>query len=109
MIILVEIGNQRTELVDRLAPRKPRPSGRGQGELYRNVYLPYREAPPFRAGRLHKTIDLIARKFSEIFTMKSCGGLISLAGYPFWHVFVKLVWTALEDPFFGRPKPSQPR
>ncbi len=41
---------------DRLAPRKPRPSGRGQGELYKNIYLPYREAPPFRAGRLH-TID----------------------------------------------------
>ncbi|MEE9403058.1 MAG: hypothetical protein V3V47_07670, partial [Desulfobacteria bacterium] len=37
---------------DRLAPRKPRPSGRGQGELYKNVYLPYREAPPFRVGRL---------------------------------------------------------
>jgi len=40
-------------LFDRLAPRKPRPSGRGQGELYKNIYLPYREAPPFRAGRLH--------------------------------------------------------
>ncbi|RLB82621.1 MAG: hypothetical protein DRH17_05090 [Deltaproteobacteria bacterium] len=39
--------------LDRLAPRKPRPLGRGQGELYKNVYFPYREAPPFRAGRLH--------------------------------------------------------
>jgi hypothetical protein len=46
---------------DRLAPRarsaavrqNPRPLGRGQGELYKNVYLPYREVPPFRAGRLH--------------------------------------------------------
>jgi hypothetical protein len=45
---------------DRLAPRarsaavrqNPRPSGRGQGELYKNVCLPCREAPPFRAGRL---------------------------------------------------------
>ncbi len=37
---------------DRFAPRKPRPLGRGQGELYKNVFLPYREAPPFRAGRL---------------------------------------------------------
>ncbi len=106
MMMLVEIGNQRTELVDktidliarkfseifdRLAPRarsaavrqNPRPLGRGQGELYKNVYLPYRGG----------------------FTTKSCGGL-SLAGYPFWHVFVKLVWTALEDPFFGRLKPS---
>ena len=34
---------------DRLAPRKPRPLGRGQVELYKNVYLPYREAPPFKA------------------------------------------------------------
>ncbi|MEE9421252.1 MAG: YbaK/EbsC family protein [Desulfatiglandaceae bacterium] len=40
--------------VDRLAPRarsaavrqNARPLGRGQGELYKNVYLPYREAPP---------------------------------------------------------------
>ncbi len=56
--------------VDRLAPRarsaavrqNARPLGRGQGELYKNVYLPYRaakhcrkaEPPPFRAGRLHK-------------------------------------------------------
>ena len=36
--------------VDRLAFRKSRPLGRGQGELYKNVYLPYREAPPFKAG-----------------------------------------------------------
>ena len=36
--------------IDRLAPRKPRPLGRGQGELYKNAYLPYREAPPFKAG-----------------------------------------------------------
>ena len=36
--------------IDRLAPRKPRPLGRGQGELYKNGYLPYREAPPFKAG-----------------------------------------------------------
>jgi len=35
---------------DRLAPRKPRPLGRGQGELYKNACLPYREAPPFKAG-----------------------------------------------------------
>jgi hypothetical protein len=39
--------------VDRPAPRKPRPEGRGQGELYKNGNLPYREAPPGRAGRLH--------------------------------------------------------
>ncbi len=39
-------------MVDRLAPRarsaavrqNPRPSGRGQGELYENVYFPYRAA-----------------------------------------------------------------
>jgi hypothetical protein len=50
---------------DRLAPRarsaavrqNARPSGRGQGELYKNVYyFPYREAPPFRAGKLHRKI-----------------------------------------------------
>jgi len=48
--------------IERLAPqtrsaaarRNPRPLGRGQGELYKNVPLPFREAPPFRAGRLHK-------------------------------------------------------
>ncbi|NVM21518.1 MAG: nucleotidyltransferase domain-containing protein [Desulfobacterales bacterium] len=40
--------------VDRLAPHKPRPLGRGQGELSENVYHPYREAPTFRAGRLNK-------------------------------------------------------
>ena len=39
-----------TLFFDRLAPRKPRPLGRGQGELYKNAYLPYREAPPFKAG-----------------------------------------------------------
>jgi len=39
--------------LDRPAPRKPRPEGRGQGELYKNGNLPYREAPPGRAGRLH--------------------------------------------------------
>jgi hypothetical protein len=38
---------------DRPAPRKPCPEGRGQGELYKNGNLPYREAPPGRAGRLH--------------------------------------------------------
>jgi len=38
---------------DRPAPRKPRLEGRGQGELYKNVLIPYREAPPGRAGRLH--------------------------------------------------------
>jgi hypothetical protein len=38
---------------DRRAPRKPRPEGRGRGELYKNVPFPYREAPPGRAGRLH--------------------------------------------------------
>jgi hypothetical protein len=27
---------------DRPAPRKPRPEGRGQGELYKNGNLPYR-------------------------------------------------------------------
>jgi hypothetical protein len=45
-------------VLDRLAPRKPRPLGRRQGELYKNVYLPYRaakhcrqtEPPPFKAG-----------------------------------------------------------
>ncbi len=42
-----------TRLFDRPAPRKPRPEGRGQGELYKNGNLPYREAPPGRAGRLH--------------------------------------------------------
>jgi len=36
--------------VDRPAPRKPRPEGRGHGELYKNGNLPYREAPPGRAG-----------------------------------------------------------
>jgi len=41
------------ESLDRPAPRKPRPEGRGQGELYKNGNLPYREAPPGRAGRLH--------------------------------------------------------
>jgi hypothetical protein len=39
--------------LDRPAPRKPRPEGRGQGELYKNGNLLYREAPPGRAGRLH--------------------------------------------------------
>jgi CheY-like chemotaxis protein len=39
--------------VDRPAPRKPRPEGRGQGELYKNGNLPYRGAPPGRVGRLH--------------------------------------------------------
>ncbi len=38
---------------DRRAPRKPRPEGRGQGELYKKVCFPFREAPPGRAGRLH--------------------------------------------------------
>ncbi len=49
--------------IDRLAPRarsaavrqNARPSGRGKGELYKNVQLPYREPPPFRAGKLHKS------------------------------------------------------
>ena len=38
---------------DRPAPRKPRPEGRGQGELYKNGNLPHREAPPGRVRRLH--------------------------------------------------------
>ncbi len=60
--------------VDRLAPRarsaavrqNARPLGRGQGELYKNVYLPYREAPPFRAGRLHP-LNLLRCPFSSRF------------------------------------------
>jgi hypothetical protein len=38
------------DILDGHAPRKPRPLGRGQGELFKNGYLPYREIPPFRAG-----------------------------------------------------------
>jgi len=34
---------------DRHVPRKPRPLGRGKGAQYKRK-LPYREAPPFRAG-----------------------------------------------------------
>ncbi len=61
--------------LDRLAPRarsaavrqNARPLGRGEGELYKNVYLPYRaakhcrkaEPPAFRAGRLHKSGVLV--------------------------------------------------
>jgi uncharacterized protein YecE (DUF72 family) len=54
-----------TEHFDRPAPRKPRPKGRGQGELYKNGNLPYRvrkpakRTPPGRAGRLH-TVELNA-------------------------------------------------
>jgi len=33
-------------IFDRPAPRYPRPLGRGQGELFKNVYLLYREVPP---------------------------------------------------------------
>jgi hypothetical protein len=33
-------------LFDRPAPRKPRPEGRGQGELYKNGNLPYRVRKP---------------------------------------------------------------
>jgi hypothetical protein len=36
-------------IFDWSAPRNPRPLGRGQGELSKNVNLPYREATPFRA------------------------------------------------------------
>jgi len=37
---------------DRLAPRKPPPLGRGRRELWEKiVFLPYREAPPFRVGK----------------------------------------------------------
>jgi hypothetical protein len=47
--------------VDRHAPRKPRPEGRGRGELSQNGEIPFRaakhcrkaEPPPGRAGRLH--------------------------------------------------------
>jgi hypothetical protein len=52
----VRRGRQRAlpaAVIDRPAPRKPRPEGRGQGELYKNGNLPHREAPPGRAGRLH--------------------------------------------------------
>ena len=54
--------------IDRLAPRKPRPLGRGQGELYKNVPLPFREAsPPFRAGRLHKSeLGTLKKDVAEI-------------------------------------------
>ena len=41
-----------TELTGPL-PGKPRPGGRGQGELYKNGLLPFREAPRGSAGRLH--------------------------------------------------------
>lgn len=44
-----------SEIVDRDAPRMPRPEGRGRGELYKNSPIPHREAPPGRAGRLHFT------------------------------------------------------
>ncbi|RLB81984.1 MAG: hypothetical protein DRH17_07315 [Deltaproteobacteria bacterium] len=37
-------------IFDRPASRYPRPLGRGQGELFQNVYLLYREALPFSAG-----------------------------------------------------------
>ncbi len=48
---------------ERHAPNKPRPEGRGQGELYKNVRFPFRgakhcrkaEPPPERAGRLHSS------------------------------------------------------
>ncbi len=64
----IVLSGQGVFLFDRLAPRarsaavrqNARPSGRGKGELYKNVYLPYRgakhcrkaEPPPFRAERL---------------------------------------------------------
>ena len=41
---------------DRPASRKPRPEGRGQGELSKNGHLPFLEAPPGRAGRLHSDL-----------------------------------------------------
>jgi len=51
--LALQLAHRRSDDLDRPAPRKPRPVGRGQGEPYKMVYLPYREAPPGRAGRLH--------------------------------------------------------
>jgi len=46
---------------DRLAPRKPPPLGRGRGELWKKtVFLPYREAPPFRVGKASLFLDTLA-------------------------------------------------
>ena len=45
----VRRGHQRplpAAVIDRPAPRKPRPEGRGQGELYKNGNLPYRVRKP---------------------------------------------------------------
>jgi len=47
--LLTECGSLGTfyvDKVDRPAPRKPRPEGRGQGELYKNGNLPYRVRKP---------------------------------------------------------------
>ncbi len=50
-LALSTMGIQRlTKDIDRPASRKPRPLGRGQGELSKNGQLPYREAPPFKGG-----------------------------------------------------------
>jgi hypothetical protein len=58
--------------VDRNAPRKPRPSGRGLGELYKIKRNPYREAPPFRAGSFSCVtiqpfiVDLVEKKEKSV-------------------------------------------
>jgi len=43
---------------DRQVPRNPRPLERGQGAQHK-MKLPFREAPPFRAGSF--TIDTLKR------------------------------------------------
>ena len=76
--------NAKSKPVDRLAPRarsaavrqNARPLGRGQGELYKNVYLPYREgSPPFRAGRLHIRLRNI------VHTVTSSGFSFTISGF----------------------------
>ncbi len=81
--------------IDRHAPRarsaavrqNARPSGRGQGELYKNVQLPYRaakhcrkaERPPFRAGRLHfSTRGALIASQHKVEEVKNFIGLDSL-------------------------------
>jgi hypothetical protein len=55
--------------VDRRAPRKPRPEGWGRGELSQSGKLPFREALPGRAGRLH--FLLARRKYTRAMMSRS--------------------------------------
>ena len=74
--------SESSSISDRHASRKPRPEGRGRGELSQNGKFPFREAPPGRAGRLHIAASYLCKSCRDDLT-SIVSPLCSRCGLPF--------------------------